>query len=819
MGWRERVTRFLGGVPASEVSQIVGSARADVDALSLRLAAAREKAKMASGVAITNGQFQYDVAEALRGKERWTTFAKMETDAHVAGSVSGIVDPLKGAKWEIKPATDKPKDLEIAEFVSANLLRTNGEKYGREYWCASSWRAQRLPEILQMLWHGFSLFAKSWREVNGKLVYDRIQWLEPSSVDPRGWILDNSDNLVSVQRTFRKPDSNAVLQEPIAAADLALYVWDMRGARYAGTPFVRAMYGPWMRKDFVLRQALIWAQKAGNPIPVGFYPKTGYNDRDIALFEQAVQMMRGTSPDHAFFAGPLGDDGQEPVMKYVGADSGEVDRMRGLIDGENAEIAHAGASKSQLLGETSSGSRAVGGTQQDREMMTVKAAADVVCEWETHGVGPLPGLIEELVARNFANVRSMPELRVSNVAPGEAFQNFDELVAGVNAGLIPKHPEIQRQITERFGLVIPDEVFESMEWPPQPVVVNTAKPGTPAADTPSDDSKDPQAEDPQAEDPTAKKDARQVELQMRLVDAIRLPSVKAAAYAEAPAREPLTFESEYIVLAQVSASFADGEARMLGIYRKAWSAFVAEIVAAGKSGRLSAETMEKFRRGKPKKSDEIKSALRAAFISTAYDGRKHVEDELARQMNHKVALEAVPADAALPKGKTPKPKNLPVSGFVEVLISDVAEQSTVSASVSVDEIWSRLVSEGIGEWERLRRQGLRGDALWQQLESFLDDLSDGPIKTAAREVSTVAYSAGRDLGARTALMEDKADWVVRVEVLDNAICENCLRLHALKIRIGSDQYFRLMPPARCLGRDRCRGFYFVLAAQGVSDAN
>ena len=29
MGWRERVTRFLGGVPASEVSQIVGSARAE----------------------------------------------------------------------------------------------------------------------------------------------------------------------------------------------------------------------------------------------------------------------------------------------------------------------------------------------------------------------------------------------------------------------------------------------------------------------------------------------------------------------------------------------------------------------------------------------------------------------------------------------------------------------------------------------------------------------------------------------------------------------------------------------------------------------
>lgn len=805
MRLRDRVAKLFGGVPAPEVDRMVGAVRADVEALSVRLASAREKARTLSGVDVVNGQYRYDVAEQLRGKAKWDTLAKMETDAHVAGAIGGVFDPLLGAKWEVKPASDDPKDKDIAEFVAANLLRVQGEKYGREYWCQSSWKAQRLPEILNMLWHGFALFAKSWREVNGKLVYDRLQWLEPKSVDPQGWKLDSADNLIEVQRTYRRPDGSATLQEPIPAGDLMLYVWNMRGARYEGTPFVRAMYGAWMRKDFVLRQSLIWAQKAGNPIPVGFYPVGGdWKDREIAQFEAAVQMMRGTAPEHAFFVGPMGTDGQEPVMKYIGVESGDVDRMRGLIDGENAEIAHAGASKSQLLGETSSGSRAVGDTQQDREMLRIKAVADIICEWETHGVGTMPGLIEELVGRNFANVKALPELKCSNVAPGEAFQNFDELVRGVDAGLIPKHPEIQRQITERFGLVLPDEVFDGMEWPPKPIEVNTAKPG----DAPPIDNKDPQEPDPMA-----KREARQTQLQMRLESAIRLPVVLGSGetVAQYP-RAPFSFESEYVVLAQVSASLGDGESRMMGVLRKAWSTFVAEIVAAGRSGRLSEDTVEKFRRGKPKKSDEIKGALRAAFVSTAYDGKKHVEEELARQQRRTVALEAVPPDAPLPNGKTPKPKSLPKVGYVEVLLEELAGESRISATVSVDAIWSRLVGEGIGEWNRLRRQGLRGEALWQQLEAFLDDLSDTPIKTAARHMSTVAYNAGRDVAAKVALMEDAADWAVRVEVLDNVICPPCRQLDGLRVRIGSPEYEEMKPPSRCLGGENCRGFYFVMAA-------
>lgn len=808
---RDRVVKFFGGVPAPEVQNMIGGLKADAEGLSIRLASARERARVASGVDVVNGQYRYDVAEQLRGKAKWDTLAKMETDAHVAGAIGGVFDPLLGAKWEVKPASEEPRDVEIAEFVAANLLRVQGEKYGREYWCQSSWKAQRLPEILQMLWHGFSLFAKSWREVNGKLVLDRIQWLEPKSVDPQGWKLDNSDNLIAVQRTYRKPDSNTVIQEPISADDLMLYVWNMRGARFEGTPFVRAMYGAWMRKDFVLRQSLIWAQKAGNPIPVGFYPTGGeWQSREIATFEQAVQMMRGTAPEHAYFAGPLGPDGTEPVMKYVGVESGDVDRMRGLIDGENAEIAHAGASKSQLLGETSTGSRSVGDTQQDREMMRIKAVADIVCEWETHGVGPMPGLIEELVERNFANVKALPELKCSNMAPGEAFQNFDELISGVGAGLIPKHPEIQRQITERFGLVLPDDVFDLMEWPPKTPEISTGKPVDPSETNEGE---------PEEQDPAIKRDARQAQLQMRLESAIRLPVLLGSGEVGQYPRAPMDFESEYVVLAQVSASMGDGESRMLGILRKAWSSFVAEIVAAGRSGRLSEDTVEKFRRGKPKKSDEIKGALRAAFVSTAYDGKKHVEDELARQRGRAVALEAVPPGASLPKGKTPKPKALPQVGFIDVLLEELAGESRISATVSVDTIWSRLVGEGIGEWNRLRRQGLKGDALWQQLEAFLDDLSDGPIKTAARHMSTVAYNAGRDVAAKVALMEGAADWAVRVEVLDNVICTPCRQLDGLRVRIGSPEYEEMKPPSRCLGGENCRGFYFVMAAtEEESDA-
>lgn len=808
MSLADRIIKRLGGLPEREARERLDTLQADATALSIELAAVKRnrKKELTSGPDMNNGEYRYEVARELRGKTKWDTLAKMESDSHVSGAVQGVVMPLLCADWEIKPASDDPRDIEIAEFVSANLLRKSTDNFGREYWCQSSWKAQRLPEILQMLWHGFAMFGKTWRAVEDKQVYDRLVWLEPSSVDPQGWKLSNNDELIEVLRTYRKPGGSAESQEPVSAEDIALYVWDMRGARFTGTPFVRAMYGPWMRKDFVLRQALIWAQKVGSPVPAGYYPPN-YDQADILRFEEFVRTLRGTSPTHAHFVGPTNADGKEPTVHYVGAEGVEVDRMRGLINGENAEIAHAGASKSQLLGETSSGSRAVGTVQQDRETLMVRAVADVVCEWETHGVGSLPGLIEELVERNYSNVQAMPSLVVSKIAADEGFEHFDQLMTAIEKGVVPRHKDVSRQVTAMFGIELPDEVYEEAE--------EQRKQEAEAAQE--------QLAKQEGAAPAAEDDSRS-ELERRSAAHFRLTGIIAGrvqcAQPDAPQRsgyrrELTAFESLYVQVAQVSASFVDGERKVYGVLRRAARAFVDDILARGRSGKITEDTAANLRRSKPRKDSEMKSALRAAFVSIAHDGKTQSEDEIQRQTGQR--LEAVPPGAQIPRGKTKIPPKLQTESVIDVLLAELADESRISAELSVDGIWQRLVNEGLGEWDRLRREGLDGEELWQRLDAFLDDLSDRPLADAARQISTVAVNQGRDIAAKMALVSGAADWAIRSEVLDQATCEECTRLDDTRVRIGSAEYEALMPPARCDGGDRCRGFYFVLTGAVVGE--
>jgi len=448
----------------------------------------RSNSPVASGVDLGYGEFQYDTNAALHGADKHAIYDRMETDPHIKGVLLDRALPLITAEWEIKPASDKPKDLEIAEFCAANLLRQPSERFGREYWIQTSWKAQRLPEILSMLLNGYALFVSTWKRVGTRVVYDRLQWIEPNTVDgSHPWDIDDEDNILAVNRKLTTPQQSFLYDEKIAADRLALYPWDIKGARYEGRSFVRAMYGAWLRKEFLLQQAAIWAQKVGAPVPIGHYPP-GATATDISRFKQLVMAMRGKSPAEAFGMFEKTSDGLEYDVKYAGSEVGEVDRMRSLIDGENKEIHQGGRDSSAMLGETGNGgSRALGESKGKGEIKLTQAIGEIVCEWENHGAGNLRGTLEKLVSRNYS-VKVYPELVCTKVDP---FQNFQETLEAYKAGIVPKTPDAKRQICEGvLGLNLPDDAYE-IESPP---------PGLPGATPPGNDNDPGQSPRPGTDD-------------------------------------------------------------------------------------------------------------------------------------------------------------------------------------------------------------------------------------------------------------------------------------------------------------------------------
>lgn len=135
------------------------------------------------------------------------------------------------------------------------------------------------------------------------------------------------------------------------------------------------------------------------------------------------------------------------------------------------------------------------------------------------------------------------------------------------------------------------------------------------------------------------------------------------------------------------------------------------------------------------------------------------------------------------------------------------EEIELVATLNLGSMWDRLMGEFLAEWDRQRRAGLEGDALDRQMQEFMDALSDKPVADMARQSSTVAYNEGRDVAIRTAKERGLVSYVVRSEVLDQATCENCAALDGVIFEVGTPEYEMFQPPARCLGGDRCRGFY------------
>ncbi len=835
---REWVRQAVGLATYDELA----AAQRELRISNLRLASARGRLTDSpiTGVPFVGGpeggQFTYETNQVLRGAQRWDVLSKMQTDPHVEGALRGVALPLMAAEWTVKPASDKPEDEDVADFVAAVLLRKPSDKWGREYWTGTPWRGQRLPEILDCLASGFAMFGKVWRVAEGKggakQVYDRLVWLEPSSVDPRGWKLEGNE-LAGVKRTYRDPAGQFHMLEFLAAEDLALYPWSLKGSRLEGTPFIRSMYGSWFRKDFLQRQAMIWAQKVGAPAPFGTYPAS-WDDAEVAKFTAFLQQMRGTAPIESYGAFASSADGVEPKVGYAGlAGAQNVDRMRSLIDGENAEIAHGGGTKSQLAGETATGSRAVAGTQQNMELLLVQAVGEVVCEFETHGAGNLKGVIEDLVDRNFPDVSDYPCLEVSKVEPNADLATLDQLIKAKAAGLVPDHPEIRKQVTERLGYTLPDDAYEVQQLAPAVGPDGKPLPGQPAGPSPGGtpgNGSGPGAGEEKGAGTVAPGDrgaapssgyGRRLGMRLALKDMLaawpQTPEDKAKAASSGYGRKPTAFEGAVCSLGGVVSALDASASSTAAALKGCWSAMIDDVLLRVKSGKVTQGTLDSLRRSKPKGEQALKLKVREQFTATSVRGRTQAKDELKRQKGlgaKAVGLARVDLQELPPGAKPPKGAKSPMEGVdVQVLYDELGEEARVTASIAVDDLWGRLTMEAAGEYQRLTREGVTGDALWAQLEAHLRDLSTGPMDAAGKRISNVAYNEGRDLAGKEAAAAGDAVWAMRSEVLDSATCSRCAALDGVMAIIGTDDYDRLMPPAQCLGDENCRGFIIPLDSE------
>ncbi len=138
----------------------------------------------------------------------------------------------------------------------------------------------------------------------------------------------------------------------------------------------------------------------------------------------------------------------------------------------------------------------------------------------------------------------------------------------------------------------------------------------------------------------------------------------------------------------------------------------------------------------------------------------------------------------------------------------------ILATLDVGTLWDRMLGEFLGEWGRLERQGLSSAEMAGEMRGFMDGLSPKQLEDLARTSAGVSYNQGRSAEILSAHVQGLTQFVVRSEVLDAKTCEVCAQLDGSVFEIGTRDYEEFLPPAKCLGGDRCRGFYVAVGSGG-----
>ena len=149
-------------------------------------------------------------------------------------------------------------------------------------------------------------------------------------------------------------------------------------------------------------------------------------------------------------------------------------------------------------------------------------------------------------------------------------------------------------------------------------------------------------------------------------------------------------------------------------------------------------------------------------------------------------------------------------------IAAFGEQAEVLATMSLGQMWDRYLGEYLSEWDRLYRQGLPAEQMERQMLAFLEDLSEKPLEDVARQASSVAYNQGRDAAITSAGTTGEVQFVVRSEILDDRTCAACQMYDGAIFDVGTSDYHEYMPPAKCMGGNRCRGFYVPFSGRAVA---
>jgi hypothetical protein len=328
--------------------------------------------------------------------ESINTYHSMRTDPQIQGLCMGATWPLMRMLWYIDPngAPD-----EMVEHISADLNLPIGEdaalpappsldrisktsqtsrardqvtndkdpqsaarNYNRRRSQGRFDFLHHMEIALEAIIYGFQVFEQVGTiEKDGLFHYKKLAFRPPQTISEI--ILAKDGGIVEVRQAL----ANAA---PMPIGHLVVYSFQKRGANWHGRSLLRGCYAPWLLKDKAMRVGVMNIQRAGVGTPVAQgHPGASKPDLD----RLADMMSRWVAGDRSGGAVPYGTK-----VELVGITGSQPDSV-GFVKLMNEEMSRAFFQMFMQLGQTTSGSRALGQTFVEYHKLVIEYIAQWFC--------------------------------------------------------------------------------------------------------------------------------------------------------------------------------------------------------------------------------------------------------------------------------------------------------------------------------------------------------------------------------------------------------------------------------------------------------
>ncbi len=375
-----------------------------------------------SGTLVVADTINNDYLEALVGQDGQEIYSKMLlSDSQIRKLVHAVNNPIKSAVWDIEPASDEKKDIEIAALIKQILFSD----------VPDGWKS-KLDEILTFPWHGHAVFEVIHKNRTDKVFGNytglaNIAFRDQRTLDK--WNFSDEGILAKVHQL----QSGDIEVNEWMESDTLIIFYNEKKGNDNGYPFCRMLYGNYKRKLLYKQLQAIGIEKGAIGVPVLNLPQgISYDSEEYA--EAVAQLTAYTQAESAHIILP---DGYE--LNLDQSNTFDPAKVQVAIKSENEEI--SGSLVAMWLEMGIGGNSAVGastGISADFFRDGIEYLADKIAD-------PINlKLIPQLIRLNFGDtVEVMPKLVHSGIAD-EAGKELMEVVTGYTTA----------------GVIVPDEPLE-----------------------------------------------------------------------------------------------------------------------------------------------------------------------------------------------------------------------------------------------------------------------------------------------------------------------------------------------------------------------